>query len=63
MRHFRMSQLHLPPIHRVKVKKVHYRTCLFLASGMILCFHYYLPEYESHMAVAVNLLFVVDPTA
>lgn len=63
MRHFKMSKLHLPPVHRVKVRKTHYRLCLVMASGLILCFHYYWPDYESHMAFAVNLLFAVDPTA
>lgn len=63
MRDFRMSKLHLPPIKKVKVKRTHYRVCLVLTSGLILVFHYHWPEYESHMALAVNLLFAVDPTA
>ena len=63
MRHFKMSPLHLPAVHKVKVRKVHYRACLAVTSVLILVFHFYLPEYEPHMALAVNLLFAVDPTA
>ncbi len=63
MKGFVMSTLHLPPIKKVKVKRTHYRVCLVLSSGLILVFHYHWPDYETHMAFAVNLLFAVDPTA
>jgi hypothetical protein len=63
MKNFHMSKLHLPPVHKVKVRRTHYRLCLVLSSGLILVFHYKWPEFESHMALAVNLLFAVDPTA
>ncbi len=62
MRSFQMSKLHCP-IHKMKVKRTHYKVCLGVSSILILVFHFHWPEYESHMAVAVNLLFVVDPTA
>jgi len=62
MKDFRMSKLHYP-VHRVKLRKIHYRSILGISTVLILVVHYRWPEYESHMAVAVNLLFVIDPTA
>lgn len=58
---FKFSKLHCP-IHRVQVKKRHYKFVLFVASVSILAAHHYTPDYESHVAVLVNILFVIDPT-
>jgi hypothetical protein len=63
MKHFVLSKLHPPPLHRVKVRKTHYRVCLIVSSGLVLVFHYKWPEYEAHMGFMVSLLFAVDPTA
>lgn len=63
MKGFKLSPIHLPPIRRIKVKRTHYRAILGVASVLIFVAHAYIPDYEAHMALAVNMLFIVDPTA
>ena len=63
MKDFKFSSLILCPVRRAKIKKSHYKCVLTVASVLILAAHFYAPEFESHVAVAVNLLFIVDPTA
>lgn len=62
MKGFKISPVHLPPIKKVKVKRTHYRLLLFTISGVVLIAHHYAPDYDAHMAFAVNLLFIIDPT-
>lgn len=62
MKKFKLSPVHLPPIKRVKVKRSHYRVLLASCSCVVLIAHYYTPEHEAHVGLALNLLFVIDPT-
>ncbi len=66
MKGFKFSPMHLPPVKKVTVKRMHYRLLLLAASGVMLVVHYYAPDFESrygaHLAFAVNLLFIIDPT-
>jgi len=62
MKGFKLSPLRLPPIKRVKVKRTHYRLTLFFISCVALTTHFYMPDFEAHLAFALNLLFIVDPT-
>lgn len=61
MRGFRISKLHCP-IHKVKVKRHYYRTILVISTIGILAVHRYNPDYETHAAALLNLLFALDPT-
>ena len=61
MKGFKFVHLH-HPIHKVKVKRFHYRLLLIMSSGAILWVHYKAPDFEAHSALLVNLLFAVDPT-
>lgn len=63
MQGFKFSPLKLPPIKKVKVKRSHYRMTLFAISCVGLAAHFTIPSYEVHLAFALNLLFIVDPTA
>lgn len=58
-----MSNLHLPPVKKVQVKKSHYRVVLVCTAAGIWVAHEYHPDYEMHVAFLCNLLFAVDPTA
>jgi hypothetical protein len=62
MKGFKLSKVHLPPVKRVKVKRTHYRLILFCSSCVLLVAHRYTPDYEAHVAWALNLLFIIDPT-
>jgi hypothetical protein len=62
MKGFRVVNLHCP-IHKVKVKKTHYRLVLFSFATVAIYAHYNIPEHESLIAYLVNVLFVIDPTA
>lgn len=59
---FKLSPLYSEDGH-VKVRKLHYRGCLLIASVCIIYVHRYAPDYDVHYAVLVNTLFAVDPTA
>lgn len=62
MKDWHMSTLHLPPIHKVEVKRKHYRFILIIAAGGIWIGHEYAPGYEMHIAFLTNCLFALDPT-
>jgi hypothetical protein len=59
---FKFSRLH-PPVHNIKVKKTYYRTLLGLISIALILVHYEAPDFEAQTALALNFLFVIDPTA
>lgn len=63
MKGFKLSPLNLPPVRKVKVKRTHYRVLLGLFSMIVFAAHHYWPDYEVHLALALNALFVIDPTA
>src|ERR1700722_9339909 len=43
---------------RLRVRKLHYRGCLLIATISIYYVHKYAPDYDVHYAVLVNTLFV-----
>lgn len=57
-----MSDIHLPPVKKVQVKRRHYRLILICTSAGIWAAHEWAPEHEMHVAFLTNLLFAVDPT-
>ena len=63
MKGFKISPIHLPPVHKVRIKKRHYRLVLLVGSTAIVVVHYYAPNYEAHLGWALNILFIIDPTA
>lgn len=62
MKGFKFSPIHLPPVHRVKVKRTHYRVILVTMSVVIWVCHEVSPGYEMHMVFLTNVLFALDPT-
>ena len=62
MKNFKLSLLHCP-IHRIQVKRKNHRIALSVFTIGILIAHYYKPELETHIAVATNFLFMVEPVA
>lgn len=63
MKGFKLSPIHLPPLHRIKIRRTHYRMTLIFASGCIFMANRYAPAYEAHVAFATNFLFAIDPTS
>jgi hypothetical protein len=60
MKHFKMSSLHCP-VQKMKLRKLHLKIALASFTMTIFVAHYYMPDFEPHMAVATNLLFLIDP--
>jgi len=50
------------PKQRLKVKRLHYRILLFCGGIIFYVVHHYAPDYEVHVAVALNTMFAFDPT-
>lgn len=62
MKGFKISPIHLPPVHKIKVKRTHYRLILICAAGGVWICHELSPGYEMHVAFLTNALFALDPT-
>jgi hypothetical protein len=56
-----MSPLHVNPIRKVKIRRIHFNVVLLLFSSGVLCAHYYFPQHEAHVGFATNLLFLMNP--
>jgi hypothetical protein len=54
--------LHVPRIHKVKVKKRYYQAILILGSIGILIANQFFHHYEGLIASVTSVLFALDPT-